>query len=253
MKKILLSLSVVAASLYAVPSSEEIIKKIEKLPVLKSHRYTPVSAKDKGSLYFVQGYFNIPSRGPRPAKKRFATMYIPHDLSMVVYGQGFDAKTAVMDVPYTFKEAKKAASFAWGEGKDEYIVVVDPLCPFCKKLDRDLANYKEQVKIYFVFMPLTRLHPQAKNAIATVMMQPSDNAKYKMLKKIAEGDRTYKNTKTIPASIEKKIEENEYFAQKMGATGTPSVYIKRGDIGRKVNPSIFKQRYAAKSIKKKKQ
>lgn len=206
-----------------------LLKKVEALPMVKAHKYKPEKIKDIGDLYLVKGNFKIPAVGGRPAMNKFAVMYLTKNLKTAVYGQGFDTQTSQSYKPFSVDKIKANAGLVYGSGTDEYILVVDPLCPVCMEFDKTLPKYEKEVKMYFVFLPLKRLHPTAPQAIRYILSQKTNAEKIQAMQKISHGDKEYLNHKDFSNTIDKQMALHERYSNELGATGTPSLYRSNGE------------------------
>jgi len=224
-------------------SANVTIEKIKMLPIVKNHKFVPVELKDGGSLVLVKGYFQT-GRGVQNA-----SMFITHDMKTIVYGRGFNTSTSKEYKSFTMNEIKSAAGLVYGKGKDEFILVVDPLCPFCKDIEKNLHKYENDITVYVIFMPLMRLHPTAKKAISYIISKKTEAEKFKALQSIANGNKDFEKITIIPDEIEKSIKLQEEKAGLLGADRTPSLYL---GSGQQVKVEILNSRYGKKKTQKKK-
>lgn len=238
----LLLLSATALSAKTSKADTELLDKIKNLKISKAHNFNPTEIKKGGSLVFAKGYFKTPQGDRR------ASMFLSKDLKSAVYGRGFSTTTAKEYKSYSIDKIKEEAALVYGSGKDEYILVIDPLCPYCMKFDMSLPKYEKNIKLYVVFMPLRRLHPTAPKAIAKVMSAPTNELKYNELHKISSGNKDFNSIKEIPKDILDSMKKQEANAEELGARGTPTLYLGNGA---QVDLGILEHRYGKKAKPKK--
>lgn len=107
-----------------------------------------------------------------------------------------------------------------GSGKRKLVVFSDPDCPYCKKVEKDLAKLND-VTIYTFLYPIESLHPDADEKAAAIWCS-ADRVKAwddLMLRGIAPGaDKTCKTP----------ISEIAQLGQKLKINGTPTLIFADG-------------------------
>lgn len=107
-----------------------------------------------------------------------------------------------------------------GSGKRKLVVFSDPDCPYCKKVEKDLAKLKD-VTIYTFLYPIESLHPAASEKAVAIWCS-ADRVKAwddLMLRGIAPGaDKTCKTP----------IDEIARLGQKLKINGTPTLIFADG-------------------------
>lgn len=109
----------------------------------------------------------------------------------------------------------KAIKFVKGTGKRKMAVFSDPDCPFCRRLEKDLANLND-VTIYTFLYPIESLHPAAVQKSKAIWCSP-DRAKAwndYMLKGVAP---------TAPATCSNPVDEIVELGRKNRINGTPTI------------------------------
>lgn len=107
-----------------------------------------------------------------------------------------------------------------GNGKRVIYIFSDPDCPYCQKLELELAKLNN-VTLYLFIMPLKELHPNAEAISKQIWCS----------KKPAQAWTDYTINKKQPSakdSCETPIEKNIELAKKLEITGTPTLFLKDG-------------------------
>jgi len=210
-------------NLFAISSEKnalkniELLNKIQALPMAKAHKFIPVDIKDGGSLILATGYFNTP-RG-----KRQTSLFLSKDLQTGIYGRGFDTKTAQEYKSFEIDELKESAGIVYGTGKDEYFLVIDPLCSACMNFDKTLPKYEKEIKLYIIFMSI---NPNHDNAINYILSKKTDKEKFKTLLSISKIKKQYEKIKISSKEVQQSVAKQKELSQKLGTTHTPTLYTK---------------------------
>ncbi|TCM68083.1 thiol:disulfide interchange protein DsbC [Acinetobacter calcoaceticus] len=107
-----------------------------------------------------------------------------------------------------------------GNGKRVIYIFSDPDCPYCHKLEEQLAKI-DNITIYLFPFPLTSLHPKAE-AISKQVWCSKDPY-------LAWTDYTMKKIlPTASANCTNPIAKNIALAEKLDITGTPTFFLKDG-------------------------
>lgn len=240
------SLVLAASSLLAVEivHPEQIMEKVAALPVAQKHRFKPEAVKDAGALYMVKGHFETPEGSMS------ATMYVSEDYSTVMYGRAFDAASTAVYVTVDQADLKRATALSIGQGPEEIYIVSDPLCPYCKTLERELERYGEVATFHIIFVALP-MHPDAKQAIKHIL-KSEDPAKEVLA--IAADDKAYLGstfTDKADAHFERQILRMKKMADELGVRGTPSLFSVTGEPLPRNVFSALDAKLAAKKVEKK--
>lgn len=123
-------------------------------------------------------------------------------------------------------DLKNAIKIVKGKGQREIAVFSDPDCPYCKKLEQELAGM-DNYTMYLFLMPIKELHPTAPSVAESIWCS-KDKAK-------AWTD--YMSGKEAPdqAKCANPIEKNIQWAKGRSIFGTPAIIGKNG----KVNPGYL--------------
>lgn len=105
-----------------------------------------------------------------------------------------------------------------GDGSRHLAVFTDPDCPYCKKLELELAKM-DNVTIHYFLMPLEGLHPQAKEKAESVWCSENRAAAWRNLM----------NGQEISAEkCDTPIESILAFTREAGIQGTPTLIRQDG-------------------------
>jgi thiol:disulfide interchange protein DsbC len=114
----------------------------------------------------------------------------------------------------------KAITLVKGKGERRIAVFSDPDCPFCKKLEQELAHL-DNLTVHLFLMPLPELHPQAV-AIAKDIWCAEDRAKawsaYMLEGRKPESGKSCDNPVDAIASL----------ASELAINGTPAIVLPNG-------------------------
>lgn len=106
-----------------------------------------------------------------------------------------------------------------GNGKRKLAIFSDPDCPFCKKLEQELATISD-VTLYTFLFPVDSLHPEAAAKAKAVWCAP-DRAK-------AWDDLMLKGTVPQAGNCETPIAKTAELAKKLNINGTPTLIFEDG-------------------------
>jgi thiol:disulfide interchange protein DsbC len=108
-----------------------------------------------------------------------------------------------------------------GKGERKLAVFSDPDCPFCKRIEGDLAKL-DNVTIYMFLFPIDALHPQATDRAKRIWCSP-DKAK-------AWDDYLSKGiAPTASPTCENPVNKLVEFGTKHGINATPTLVFANGD------------------------
>lgn len=101
-----------------------------------------------------------------------------------------------------------------GKGTRTMYVFSDPDCPYCKQLEKTLANI-DDVTIYTFLFPIQSLHPDAARKAVNVWCAAN--------RVEAWTDLMVRNTTTKDASCPSPVQRNVELAASLGINGTPTI------------------------------
>jgi len=108
-----------------------------------------------------------------------------------------------------------------GKGERKVAVFSDPDCPFCKRVEGDLAKL-DNVTIYMFLYPIDSLHPQATDKAKRIWCSP-DRAK-------AWEDYMNKGvTPTAAPTCDNPVDKLVDFGSRRGINGTPTLVFANGE------------------------
>lgn len=114
----------------------------------------------------------------------------------------------------------KAISVVKGSGERKLAIFSDPDCPFCKRLEKELALL-DNLTVYVFLNPLTNLHPEAM-ARASEIWCSADRAQ-SWRDYMLEGKKP-----AAAAKCETPINDILAFSEKIGVDGTPALVFPNG-------------------------
>ena len=108
-----------------------------------------------------------------------------------------------------------------GSGKRKVAVFSDPDCPYCKRLEKDLANVTD-VTIYTFLYPIASLHPDAARKSKAIWCAPNRQKAWDdyMLRGVLAADK----------SCDTPIDEIQAVGQKYKMNGTPTLVFADGRV-----------------------
>lgn len=115
-----------------------------------------------------------------------------------------------------------AIPFKQGDGSRQLAVFSDPECPYCQRLESELAKL-DNVTLYVFPFPLTQLHPNAARITRKIWCSADRAAAW----------RDYLIQQTEPdnsADCESPIEANIQLGQALGVNGTPTLMLSNGKL-----------------------
>ena len=234
MKRILLAsaLLLTSGTLFAQTNNTELLKELKTLKPLNNKVFKLNSVKDIGSMYMVNAnmYFQ---NNPRQID-----VFITKDKKIVLFGNAFNAETSQSYTTkksaikpkvqkYDTKPLEELAIYKVGNGKQKYFVFTDPDCVFCKRFEDKYDEIEEDVTLYVLPYPLTRLHPFAKDKIL-VFAEMSQEQKDEVMKKGGIALVKVPDNYKAKEDTVKKLNEAMKIARDMGLTGTPYLVDKDG-------------------------
>jgi thiol:disulfide interchange protein DsbC len=164
--KAVLILLVCAGAAYAGLSSNDSPQQIlaKKFPKLKVDSMSP--APEPG-LYEVISGDNV--------------FYFDPKTSLIIFGEIWDSSGKSLTAKARSKIAGgkhelfvKAfpSAIKIGSGKHEVIEIIDPDCPYCRKMT-DFWNTRTDVTRYVFLLPLSSIHPQSKGKVEYILSSPN--------------------------------------------------------------------------------
>ena len=121
---------------------------------------------------------------------------------------------ALNRVDFSVLPLKDAIKTVRGNGQKVVAVFSDPDCPYCKRLEQELAKV-DDITIYTFLMPLEQLHPQAKGKAVSIWCSPDKSQAWHDLMLQAKTPKA--------SSCTNPIDRNLSLANGLGIQGTPTL------------------------------
>jgi len=108
-----------------------------------------------------------------------------------------------------------------GNGKRTLVIFSDPDCPYCKKLEVDIANLND-ITMHTFLMPIASLHPQARAKAINVWCAPNRIHVWHALMR--------QNQPVASATCDHPVDRNIALAERLGISGTPTLIAADGRV-----------------------
>ena len=129
-------------------------------------------------------------------------------------------KRKLSAIPFSELPLELAIKKVKGNGERKMAVFSDPDCPFCKRVEGDLAKL-DNVTIYMFLYPIESLHPNAPEIAKRIWCSP-DRAK-------AWDDYLSRGiTPSADASCQNPVDKIVDYGRKKGINGTPTLVFESG-------------------------
>lgn len=128
-----------------------------------------------------------------------------------------DQKNLTQEQTWTNLPFQDAIQIVKGSGQHQLAVFSDPNCPYCKNLERELAQL-DDVTIYLFIYPLK---PESRQLAKQLWCSP--NRSYAWQRLMLQGI-----LPTATTECEQPIERNLKLGQRLGFDGTPSLIFSNG-------------------------
>lgn len=188
------------------------------------------SLQGKFSDAKVQSVHKTPYAGLYEVMMDGQLFYTDEKTSYYFVGNVIDAKTQrnlteermrdLMRVKFDSLPLESAIKQVKGNGSRKLAVFSDPDCPYCRKLDAELAKVTD-VTIYTFLYPIANLHPQAGEKVRAVWCAPDRAKAWDEL--IQKGTVPQTGTK-----CDTPVEKIAALGAKLKVTGTPTLIFADG-------------------------
>jgi len=158
-------------------------------------------------------------------------IFISSDMNYIVNGEVVDISKG-KSVTQAIRDANKQKvnigslnlddAIKMGNGSRKLYVFSDPLCPYCKQVEREFDKLTD-VTIYIFPMPLVGLHPDAQSLTESVWCSKDKATAWHNL--VVGGVKPA--SKSCPTN---PVERNLAFAKKYNIYGTPALIFADGEI-----------------------
>jgi thiol:disulfide interchange protein DsbC len=190
------------------------------------------AAQEKFPRATVQSVTKMPFMGLYELIVNGEIVYSDENFDYIIYeGNIIDVKN---DRNFTEERKRKLAMIPFeelpldlavkrvkGKGERKMAIFTDPDCPFCKRIEGDLAKV-DNVTIYMFLFPIDSLHPKAADKAKRIWCSP-DRIK-------AWDDYMQKGvTPTAAPSCDNPVDKLVQFGTQRGINATPTLVFANGD------------------------
>lgn len=156
--------------------------------------------------------------------------YVMEGLPYLLVGHVFDTRTGADLTADRMEKAKPKVSFSElpledaikiGSGTKKLVVFSDPDCPYCKKLEVELAKLNN-VEVYVFMNPIAGLHPKAMEKSKAVWCAEDKGKAWDA----AIADNGFKTRECDSSAVDRNIA----LAKRLGINGTPAMIREDGEI-----------------------
>ncbi|MCP5279433.1 MAG: DsbC family protein [Thiobacillus sp.] len=155
--------------------------------------------------------------------------YVGSDARYFLFGHLYDMREqrdltadrleAARRIDFASLPLADAITIVRGDGARVLAVFSDPDCPYCRRLEQELARL-DNVTVHTFLYPLAELHPEARQRAIAVWCAPDRATAWQAL---------MVNGKAPPsAECAHPIDRNIALARKLGVEGTPALFDVRG-------------------------
>lgn len=240
MKRTLLSLALVAGSLFANvawadPASEAVLQVLKsKYPATT---FTAVRPSAMPGLFEVQMGRNLAYTDDQGRHFVFGAMYDMQERQDLTAARRVEL--GLQDPQQAQAQAPKRAEPApvnWaslplkdafvrvnGNGERKVAIFSDPDCPYCKKLEKELDSL-ENVTIYTFMYPIDSLHPDAQSKAEAVWCAGTEKTRTKLWVDLLTKGKEPPSTKGCANPVARNIA----LAESLGVRGTPTLIAADG-------------------------
>jgi thiol:disulfide interchange protein DsbC len=132
-----------------------------------------------------------------------------------------ERKDTITRIDFAALPLNDALTEVRGNGARTLVIFSDPDCPYCRKLEADIANLSN-VTIHTFLMPIASLHPQARAKAISVWCAPNRNAAWHALMQ--------QNQPATSEPCAHPVDRNIALAERLGISGTPTLVAGDGRV-----------------------
>ena len=247
MKKILTSLLIVTAGLYANAQPDNVsLEKFKGIKAFQDKNFQLLKAKKlSGGEYLVHGiargrsgfvgidilvtsdlkYMSVGRTVNTKTNKHVQIQLSPPDIEVV---KKFKEKYVLP----SFEKDKKIAPIVYGDGDIEFFLFTDPDCPFCKRLERQFRNrgIKKQYKVY-IFPIHLNIRGHQLETVEYILSKPMDKRREAMSNLMAGDKKDFNNFKSTPKTkktVDDWIKKVHSLENYYNIKGTPTIIDQYG-------------------------
>lgn len=219
-------LTIAASACASEPTVSDKLKKLFPRLTFESVFPSPVTG-----IYEVTAGNNVLYFDPVSGYLNFGEWWSPQGVNVTAA-----AKNKIMAAKYDlFKEHLKDA-IKIGSGPNEVIEIIDPDCPFCRRM-ATVWKDRPDVTRYVFFFPLKTIHPDAEAHVAYILAaaQPAE-----ALADIEAGKLDNNKITELPAAAGSRIKAHAELAARSGLNGVPAYFVNKQFVNGANWPAIQK-------------
>lgn len=136
-------------------------------------------------------------------------------------GKSLTAESRARFMAEKIKRVNLSPAIRWGEGKKRVILIVDPDCPFCKRLEKEIFSEKNRrrVRVHLFLYPLA-IHKNAREHSIAVLCSKDP------VKTLVSGQyETVAVTPECRGRAEERLEAMRKALEPLGVRGTPVTIV----------------------------
>lgn len=207
MKKKILSSLLLASSLFAMDEDLSKVKNdLENNTGLKNFNTKIVDIK---KLKDTDGWYT--ALGAQETQQGTKTFSFTTNKKVIIFGSAYNIDSGEnLSIKLDFTKFKKDASYTIGNGPEEYYLITDPECPFCKQLEEKLPLLKDKAKIHvFLTADVIPTHWLARGIINYINSLPPEKRESEARKLFLEKNNAeiLKKTDKYNLSLYKNLKE----------------------------------------------
>lgn len=184
----------------------------EKFPKLT---FESISASPVKGVYEVIAGKNVLYFVPETGHMFFGELWTAEGVNLTA-----QAHANIQKAKFSIFKERLAAAVKIGSGKHEVVEIIDPDCPYCRKMN-EYWQKRTDVTRYVFFLPLTSLHPQSEDKVAYILSSSDPG------KALSEVEAGVFDTTALPVFVrnDARIRTHADLVAKSGIDGTPAYYI----------------------------
>lgn len=213
-----------------------VLEDFKKLKPLDSKSFTLLGMEE------IEGQYMVTAEMHFRDKKKIIDLFVSKDMKFVMFGNAFNAQTgirykskllaetikkkkSIQKSKYDPTKLKELSVYCKGNGNNVYYLFTDFDCPFCKGVEKNFHNLKENVTLCLLPFPL-RIHKGSKEK-ALMFMEMSNKKKKKFVDEERLSDINASGVVFKEETLA-RLESIKEEGKKAGLTGTPYLLNTKG-------------------------